>query len=448
MSTAQEEITPSPLQGMRIAVKDNFHVKGMKTSLGNRAHYETYSVQDSTAEAVLRLLEAGVHIVGKVHLRSFAMMEHPMQSIDYQAPFNPRGDGYLITGGSSGASAAAVATYDWLDFSICSDTTGSARIPALQAGVFGFRPSSNSISGEGLVKAWPAFDTPAWMGRDLEMFPHILRALHLPGPKAEFSKESSVEILYPTDFIPDNSPGQEQAMVDFIEDLTKSTGCDHRRISIKEDWQKTAPVAEKDLQQYLYNTTLHGWYYSAYHSFDNFRQEYEAVHSHAPFVTEVIEWYWYEFSPIRLSYPRLTMNRKLGSQVTLQQHDEMMNRLSVFKAWFIDHYITNNPQTTVIALHIDKVQPRYRHQYPGKNNPNVPGIRPTFLAAILGAPELAIPISQIPYQSMITGKKEELPVVVSLLGPSGNDMELIQWSLDALRASGRQTMVKTGKTAF
>jgi hypothetical protein len=32
------------------------------------------------------------------------------------------GDGYLIAGGSSGASAAAVASYDWIDISICSDS--------------------------------------------------------------------------------------------------------------------------------------------------------------------------------------------------------------------------------------------------------------------------------------------------------------------------------------
>ena len=50
------------------------------------------------------------------------MMEHPMQSVDYQAPFNPRGDGYLICGGSSGGNAAAVAAYDWLDISLVSDS--------------------------------------------------------------------------------------------------------------------------------------------------------------------------------------------------------------------------------------------------------------------------------------------------------------------------------------
>ena len=37
----------------------------------------------------------------------------------------------------------------------------------------------------------------------------------------------------------------------------------------------------------------HGWYYAAYHSFDKFRRDYEELHGHAPFVTEVVRWYWY-----------------------------------------------------------------------------------------------------------------------------------------------------------
>ena len=97
---------------MRVAIKDNFHLRGTRTSLGSRAYLETYPIQERTADIVTYLLEAGAHVIGKAHLSSFAMMEHPTQSVKYQAPFNPRGDGYLITGGSSGGSASAVASYD------------------------------------------------------------------------------------------------------------------------------------------------------------------------------------------------------------------------------------------------------------------------------------------------------------------------------------------------
>ena len=114
--------SPSLLKGIRVAIKDNYHIRGIRTSLGNRAYFETSPLQESSAEVVILLVNAGAQVVGKTHLSSFAMMEHPTQSVDYQAPFNPRGDGYLITGGSSGGSAAAIATYDWLDIAICSDS--------------------------------------------------------------------------------------------------------------------------------------------------------------------------------------------------------------------------------------------------------------------------------------------------------------------------------------
>lgn len=112
----------SSLKGLRFSIKDNYHIVGTKLSLGNRAYLESFPASKDTAEAVSRLVNAGAHIVGKVHLSSFAMMEHPTQSVDYQAPFNPRGDGYLISGGSSGGSASSVASYDWIDISLCSDS--------------------------------------------------------------------------------------------------------------------------------------------------------------------------------------------------------------------------------------------------------------------------------------------------------------------------------------
>ena len=88
---------------------------------------------------------------------------------------------------------------------------------------------------------------------------------------------------------------------------------------------------------------------------------------------------------------RLITDRSLGSEVTLEQHMEMTNRLSIFKAWFFDRYMVNGTHKRVIALHIDTVKARYRDEYPGNSNPEVPGLRATYLSVILEAPELAIP---------------------------------------------------------
>ena len=73
----------------------------------------------------------------------------------------------------------------------------------------------------------------------------------------------------------------------------------------------------------------------------------------------------------------------------------MMTRLSVFKAWFIDRYMVNGPRNNVIAIHIDTVKAKYRDKYPGNDNPEIPGLRATYLSAILEAPELAIPSKKV-----------------------------------------------------
>ena len=107
----------------------------------------------------------------------------------------------------------------------------------------------------------------------------------------------------------------------------------------------------------------------------------------------------------------LIADRSLGKEVTLEQHLEMINRLSGFKAWFVNHYMVNGPHNTVIALHIDIVKPRYRDEYSGDSSPEIPGLRATYLSAILGAPELAIPSKNIPCCSMQeTSSSSSIPI--------------------------------------
>ncbi|KAL9049449.1 MAG: hypothetical protein Q9162_007216 [Coniocarpon cinnabarinum] len=406
-STHSQQIQKGLLKGLRVAVKDNFDIEGTRTSLCNRAYLALQLPQQNTAKAVEKLLNAGAHVVGKTYMSAFAFMEHPMQSVDFQASFNPRGDGYLICGGSSGGSAAAVAAYDFVDIGLCSDSefflsstsnqakqtlaSGSARIPAFQTGVFGFRPSTNSISKEGLVDAWPAMDTPAWFGRDLGLFPAILDALSADKPASGMMRSSGVDVICPTDLIADPHPKQMKEFQKFLDDITKVTGQAPRYVSFNEDWKNSAPVENTDLNHYLHNTTAHGFWYSAYRSFDEFRQSYREAHGHEPFVTEVVRWYWYCIFTTRHLVHQLIPPRSMGSQVSNAEHQEITHRFDVFKAWFLERYMSHKTRSTVVAFNLDALKPKYRDEYPGSPNPLVPGLRAPYLAAILGAPELAIP---------------------------------------------------------
>ena len=111
-----------PLNGWRIAVKDNFLLDGLRTSLCNKAYYDTYPPATRTAACIERLITAGAVIVGKTKLSSMVSTEEPTQGIDFQTAWNPRADGYQSPAGSSSGSGAAMGAYSWLDIAIGSDS--------------------------------------------------------------------------------------------------------------------------------------------------------------------------------------------------------------------------------------------------------------------------------------------------------------------------------------
>jgi Asp-tRNA(Asn)/Glu-tRNA(Gln) amidotransferase A subunit family amidase len=107
---------------MRVVIKDNIDMQGVPTSAGNRAYGELYGIKEKNAEVVDRLLNAGAAILGRVKTVQFASGENAKDWFDYQAPFNPRGDGYQDPGCSSAGSATATSAYEWVDIALGTDS--------------------------------------------------------------------------------------------------------------------------------------------------------------------------------------------------------------------------------------------------------------------------------------------------------------------------------------
>src|SRR5690606_14563415 len=92
-----------PLHGLPIAIKDQFDVKGLRTTAGS-AIVDYVATEDATA--VARLREAGAIILGKLNLSEFALggnVTHP-----FGVPRNPW-DETRQAGQSSSGSGVAVA---------------------------------------------------------------------------------------------------------------------------------------------------------------------------------------------------------------------------------------------------------------------------------------------------------------------------------------------------
>lgn len=159
-----------PLAGVRIGVKDIFDLKGVKRSNGNRAWYQLYPAAEQTAPAMQRLIDAGAVMIGLQKPSQFANGESPTADwVDYHAPYNPRGDGYQDPSSSSSGAGASVASYDWLDIAVGSDTGGSIRGPGGVGGVFGNRPSHGLVTLDGVMPLSPSLDTAGFLLRD----PHL-----------------------------------------------------------------------------------------------------------------------------------------------------------------------------------------------------------------------------------------------------------------------------------
>jgi Asp-tRNA(Asn)/Glu-tRNA(Gln) amidotransferase A subunit family amidase len=74
-----------------MGVKDIFHVKGLRTSGGNRAYYSLYEPRNATGTAIQRLIDHGAVFVGKMGTVQFANGDRPTADwVDFHCPFNPR----------------------------------------------------------------------------------------------------------------------------------------------------------------------------------------------------------------------------------------------------------------------------------------------------------------------------------------------------------------------
>ncbi|PSN64987.1 amidase signature enzyme [Corynespora cassiicola Philippines] len=411
--------TPSqPLAGLRFGIKDIFHLAGVTTTGGNRAYGTHYGPQNATAPSIQRLIDLGALPVGKMGTVQFANGDRATADwVDLHAPFNPRGDGYQDPSGSSTGPGVGVAAYEWLDLAVGSDTGGSMRGPAGAEGLFGNRPSTGAISLEHVIPLSPVSDSAGVFARSGALWARVTQAWY-PDLRANYTAyPRSLYRSSVTQGAWSAGPSGEEAlglMEGFVGGLERFLGVEAQEVDYLERWGETHGDAPSDLSEML-NLT-----YAVFVSHDQwellgrpFFEEYAAANGgRRPYINPgpLARWRWGQENAGEMEYAQALRN------------------ISMFKSWWeTQGYGRHDVESCSEGLYIYPFttgEPSYRDEYFQARTTPPLGFDDSSIPVMAGAPEVVVPIGEVPYESRVTLQTEYLPVTMGLRMARGCDHAL------------------------
>jgi aspartyl-tRNA(Asn)/glutamyl-tRNA(Gln) amidotransferase subunit A len=185
------------LDGIPIALKDNFDMAGWPTRAGLPGR--AAPVQEDS-HVVARLRASGAVLVGKTNMDE-AALGAATDNPHYGPTHNPYKHGYSA-GGSSGGAAAAVAA-GLAAAAVGSDSLGSIRIPASYCGVYALKPTHGEISTRGMLPAARRLDAVGLLARSANDLTVLLQVL--AGYDADDARSRRRRVAFsPPDWEPGN----------------------------------------------------------------------------------------------------------------------------------------------------------------------------------------------------------------------------------------------------
>ncbi len=217
------------LNGIPLAIKDLFCTEGVLTTAASHILDGFHPPYESTVTA--NLWKAGAVMLGKANLDEFAMGSSNETSFygPVKSPWRRRDDNAgLVPGGSSGGSAAAVASGFALG-ATGTDTGGSIRQPAGFTGIVGIKPTYGRCSRWGIVAFASSLDQAGPMTRTVRDAAIMLRAM------AGFDAKDSTSVEAP---VPDYEAALGQSLKGLRIGIPKEYRVDNMPAEIETLWQQ------------------------------------------------------------------------------------------------------------------------------------------------------------------------------------------------------------------
>ncbi|MCK9857919.1 amidase [Paenibacillus sp. ATY16] len=220
-----------PLGGLTFAVKDVFAIKGYTSGAGNPDWLRTHSPWEKTASSISKLLASGARLTGTTHTDEL-MYSINGQNEHYGTPVNPKAPD-RIPGGSSSGSAVAVAA-GAVDFALGTDTGGSVRVPAAYCGIYGFRPTHDFVSIDGVIPLAPSYDTVGWMARDISLLRQVSEVLLAGAADEETPRQDLRRLIFAEEAWEKAEPSCRKALESACIQLVQTEG-------MTQEWRSVAP---------------------------------------------------------------------------------------------------------------------------------------------------------------------------------------------------------------